>query len=119
MIRVAGGNKHDADDERLLSRAEEALTEIKVSKGLSERHEVVLAALRIRLKGDAGSSLEDLLAAAEDAQEPQGSELDNLIGSQSKPASSFDDLLSKAEKPKPSLDELLGSSKDESEHPHA
>ena len=65
---MAGRNKHDADDERLLARAEEALTEIKVSKGLSERHEVVLAALRIRLKGDAGSSLEDLLAAAEDAQ---------------------------------------------------
>jgi hypothetical protein len=114
---MAGGSKHDAEDKRLLARAEEALTEIKVSKGLSERHEAVLAALRIRLKGDAGSSLEDLLAAAEDALEPQGAELDNLIGSQSKPSSSFDDLLSKAEKPKRSLDDLLGSGADEPEHP--
>ncbi|MDP9331150.1 MAG: hypothetical protein M3P11_11000 [Actinomycetota bacterium] len=114
---MAGGSKHDAEDERLLARTEEALTEIKVSKGLSERHEAVLAALRIRLKGDAGSSLEDLLTAAEDAQDPQGSELDNLIGSKSKPSSSFDDLLSKAEKPKRSLDDLLGSGGDEPEHP--
>src|SRR4026209_2278310 len=52
------------DDERLLARAEEALTEIKVSTGLSEPHAAVLAALRIRLRGDPGSNLDDLLAAA-------------------------------------------------------
>lgn len=112
---MAGGGEHGAEDQRLLARAEEALTEIKVSTGLSERHAAVLAALRIRLKGDPGGSLEDLLAAAEDPQEPQ---LDKLLDrSQAKPTSTFDDLLSKAEKPKRSLDDLLGSAGDESEGP--
>jgi len=46
------------DDEELLTQAEEALTEIKVAHGLSDRHASVLAALRIRLKGSAGKSLE-------------------------------------------------------------
>lgn len=109
------GGERNADDERLLARAEEALTEIKVATGLSELHEAVLAALRIRLKGDAGSSLEDLLAAADDPRAPQ---LDNLLGrSQAKPSSTFDDLLSRAEKPKRSLDDLLGSTGDEPERP--
>ena len=58
------------DDERLLARAEEALTEIKVSTGLSEPHAAVLAALRIRLRGDAGSNLDELLAAADDLEGP-------------------------------------------------
>ena len=74
------------DDERLLARAEEALTQIKVSQGLSEPHAAVLAALRIRLKGDQGGSLEDLLAASEDDA----------------------GLFSKPEEPKRSLDDLLG-----------
>jgi hypothetical protein len=101
----------DRNDDKLLARAEEALTEIKVAAGLSERHEAVLAALRIRLKGDAGSSLEDLLSAADD---PQAPELDRLLGQPApKPSTSFDDLLSKAEKPKRSLDDLLGSGEDE------
>jgi len=95
-----------SDDERLLARAEEALTEIKVAAGLSERHEAVLAALRIRLKGDAGSSLEDLMAAADD---PGGPTLDDVIErAPAKPATSIDDLLANDEKPKPSLDDLLG-----------
>ena len=38
------------EDEKLLRRAEKALTEIKVAQGLSEAHAGVLAALRIRLK---------------------------------------------------------------------
>ena len=42
-----------AGDEKLLRRAEKALTQIKVAEGLSEEHAGVLAALRIRLKGDA------------------------------------------------------------------
>ena len=94
------------DDERLLKRAEEALTEIKVSKGLSERHVALLAALRIRLKGDPGKSLEELLVAAGDLDGPK---LDDVLErSQEKTTSSIDDLLSKAEKPKRSLDDLLG-----------
>ena len=112
---MAGGGEHGAEDERLLARAEEVLTEIKVSTGLSERHAAVLAALRIRLKGDPGSSLEDLLAAAEDPQAPK---LDNFLDHpKAKPSTTFDDLLSKAQKPKRSLDDLLGSSKDDPERP--
>ncbi len=94
------------DDERLLARAEEALTEIKVSTGLSEPHAAVLAALRIRLKGDPGSNLDDLMVAAGDLDGPT---LDDVLkGSGGEPSQSLDDLLSKAEKPKRSLDDLLG-----------
>jgi hypothetical protein len=78
-------------DVELLAGAEEALTEIKVNRGLSERHEAVLAALRIRLKGRADATLEEMLAAADDA-----------------PATSLEEKLTEAEGgPKPSLDDLL------------
>ena len=94
------------EDERLLARAEEALTEIKVSTGLSEPHAAVLAALRIRLRGDPGSSLDDLIAAAEDRSSPQ---LDDVADrATSTPSPSLDDLLTKPGKPKRSLDDLLG-----------
>jgi hypothetical protein len=80
------------DDDHLIALAEQALTEIKVSQGLSEEHAAVLAALRIRLRGDDGGSLESLLAAADDA-----------------PTSSLDDALAQGEgaTKKPSLDDLL------------
>ena len=85
-------------DEKLLRRAEMAFTEIKVAHGLEEPHAAVLAALRIRLKGDAGKSLEDLITAAGDLGGPQ---LDELLGSEDKPKGSLDDLLSREPKPKP------------------
>jgi hypothetical protein len=108
IVTDMGDDMRDREDERLLARAEEALTEIKVSTGLSEHHAAVLAALRIRLKGEAGGSLEDLIAAAEDPQ-PQGPQLDDVIErSSSSPSSSLDDLLGKPGKPKRSLDDLLG-----------
>ena len=104
MDKVDDGERRD--DERLLALAEEALTQIKVSKGLSEQHAAVLAALRIRLKGDPGKSLDDLMAAAGDLEGPK---LDDVLEhSQEKRSPSIDDLLSKAEKPKRSLDDLLG-----------
>jgi hypothetical protein len=100
------GDGGRTDDERLLARAEEALTEIKVASGLSERHVAVLAALRIRLKGDAGKSLEELVAAAGDLEGPN---LDDVLEqSENQPSTSLDDLLSKPQKPKRSLDDLLG-----------
>jgi hypothetical protein len=103
---MGGEGGERTDDARLLARAEEVLTEIKVSHGLSERHAAVLAALRIRLKGDPGKSLDDLMAAAGDLEGPK---LDDMLeGSPAKPSPSIDDLLSKAEKPKRSLDDLLG-----------
>jgi hypothetical protein len=81
------------DDRELLQLAEETLTEIKVNQGLSERHAAVLAALRIRLKGSAGSSLEEMLEAAEDP-EPVSSELDERVAeAEHAPKRSLDDLL--------------------------
>jgi hypothetical protein len=88
------------EDERLLRRAEKALTEIKVAHGLSDQHASVLAALRIRLKGDPGKSLEDLLTAAGDLE--PGSKLESLIQEPAKkPARSLDDVLGEKPKPKP------------------
>ncbi len=86
------------DDEELLARAEEALTEIKVNQGLSERHAAVLAALRIRLKGSAGKSLEEMLEAADDTASADLAE--KLAEAERRPKRSLDDLLAEP-KPKP------------------
>ena len=85
------------DDEELLAQAEQALTEIKVNNGLSDRHASVLAALRIRLKGSAGKSLEEMLAAAGDLK--PGLE-EELAKAESEGKPSLDDLLAEG-KPKP------------------
>jgi MoxR-like ATPase len=86
------------DDERLLRRAEQALTEIKVAAGLSDEHASVLAALRIRLKGVADRSLDDLLTAAGDLSS-RG--LDELLDEPpAKPKRTLDDVLSQKPKPK-------------------
>jgi hypothetical protein len=83
------------DDEDLLRRAEQALTEIKVNQGLSEEHVAVLAALRIRLTGSAGKSLEEMLAASE--ERPDG--LDAKIAEADRaPKRSLDDLLGEPER---------------------
>ena len=81
----------------MLQRAEETLTEIKVAQGLSERHAAVLAALRIRLKGSEGKSLEEMLEAAEDPG--PGSLADWPV--EPAPKRSLDDLLAKEPDPKP------------------
>lgn len=87
------------DDEELLRRAERALTEIKVAEGLSDDHASVLAALRLRLKGDPGTSLEDMLAAAGDVG--QGRKLEELLASEPKPKRTLDDVLANPpERPK-------------------
>jgi hypothetical protein len=85
------------DDEQLLAQAEQALTEIKVNRGLSDRHASVLAALRIRLKGSAGKSLEEMLEAAGDLKPGLKEELEKA---EREPKPSLDDLLSER-KPKP------------------
>jgi hypothetical protein len=87
------------EDEELLARAEQALTEIKVSQGLSDQQASVLAALRIRLKGSADKSLEEMLEAAGDDLQPDrlGEALEKAEG---EPKTTLDDLLSKP-KPKP------------------
>ena len=83
------------NDEELLAQAEEALTEIKVNQGLSDRHASVLAALRIRLKGSAGKSLEEMLQAAGDLESDRLSE--EMAKAESKKKTSLDDLLAKPE----------------------
>src|SRR5438132_11647479 len=86
------------EGEKLLRRAEKALTEIKVAAGLNEQHAGVLAALRIHLKGDAGKSLDDLITAAGDLSGP---ELDDLLQEKPKSKRSLDDILTQKPKPKP------------------
>ena len=86
------------DDEELLAQAEQALTEIKVAQGLSDRHSSVLAALRIRLRGSAGKSLEELLEAAGDLR-PDSLE-EKLAEAELERKPSLDDLLTKEPKPK-------------------
>ena len=88
------------DDEKLLAKAEQALTEIKVSHGLSEHHASVLAALRIRLKGSAGKSLEEMLEASDDDPAPDRLEKE-LAKAEGERKPSLDDLLTREPKPKP------------------
>jgi hypothetical protein len=86
-------------DEDLLARAEQALTEIKVNQGLSEDHAAVLAALRLRLSGTEGGTLEEMLAAADDQASPTLGE--KIAQAEAKAKRSLDDLLSEEPKPKP------------------
>ena len=88
------------DDEELLALAEQALTEIKVGQGLSDRHASVLAALRIRLKGSAGKSLDELLEAAGDLSQDSLEEKLAEVERKRKRKPSLDDLLTKESKPK-------------------
>lgn len=91
------------DDEALLERAEGALTEIKVAQGLSDEHASVLAALRIRLKGKADASFEELLESAGDLGGPGAEDAPTRAGP---PKPSFDDALANP-KPRGSLDDIL------------
>ena len=72
-----------------------------MAQGLSDPHAAVLAALRIRLKGDPGKSLDQMLEAAGDLTSGSG----------------LDDLLAKGQEPKPSLDDLLQEKKPKPEWP--
>jgi hypothetical protein len=94
------------DDEKLLRQAEKALTEIKVANGLSDEHASVLAALRLRLTGDPGTSLDEIMAAAGDLGGPS---LDEVIaeGPKKKEGPSFDDVLTQEPTKKQTLDDLL------------
>ena len=69
-----------------------------MADGLSDGHASVLAAIRIRLKGDPGKKLEDVLSAAGDLGGPGLAELLNREEPEKK--GSLEDLLGKP-KPKP------------------
>lgn len=62
-------------DEELLQKAEQALAEIGRTQGLIDEHAEVLAAIRIRLYGEA-KTLDDAIAAAGDLKGKLS--LDNL-----------------------------------------
>ncbi len=53
-----------SEDEKLLRRAEQALSEIDRTTGLIDEHAEVLAALRIRVFGAPKKSLDEVLKAA-------------------------------------------------------
>lgn len=56
------------DDIDLLKRAEEALAEINRTQGLADNQAEVLAAIRMRLYGSPGQTLDDAIKAAGDLQ---------------------------------------------------
>ena len=95
------------EGQKLIRRAEQALTEIKVAQGLSDEHASVLAALRIYLKGDPGRSLEDLLSAAGDLGSTTN--LEGLLQDkgQQKSKRTLDDVLTQQKGRKPTLDDVL------------
>jgi len=55
-----------SDDEKLLRRAEQVLSELDRTSGLIEEHAEVLAALRIRIYGAPKKTLDEVLKAAGD-----------------------------------------------------
>lgn len=81
--------KAQSDDERLLQRCEEVLAEINRNAGLIDQHLEVLAAVRIRLYGSAGKTLDEVLKAAGDLEGKAS--LEEL--EEPKPSGSLDDLL--------------------------
>lgn len=95
---VASWQTVSVDDEELLALAEATLTEIKIAEGLSERHASVLAVLRIRLKGSAGGSLEEMLEAADGSASATFEEKEAEVPRKRKP--SLDDFLNQEPKPK-------------------
>ena len=100
VLRQAGRwQTVQVDDAELLAKAEEALTEIKVAQGLSERHASVLAALRIRLKGSDGKSLEEMLEAADES--PPDRLAEEMAKAERERKPSLDDLLTQEPKAKP------------------
>jgi hypothetical protein len=86
------------EDEKLLRRAETALTQIKVAQGLTDPQASALAALRIRLRGSPGKSLDDLLESAGDVS---SSKLDEMLERPEEGKGSLDDLFATKPKPKP------------------
>lgn len=94
------------DDEALLARAERSLTEIKIAQGLSDEHASVLAALRIRLKGKADATLDELLESAGDLGDPADREAGEEKAPRHRRKRSLDDAIARPER-KRSLDDVL------------
>ena len=82
------------EDEELLRRAEQALSEIDRTSGLIDEHADVLAALRIRIYGVPRKTLEEVLKAAGDLKGRRSLEELDVP----KPASTLEDAFKVPEK---------------------
>ena len=97
-------SKDKSEDEALIRRAEEALSEIDREQGLADHHAEVLAALRIRVFGAPKKTLDDAFRAAGelkgkksladvDVPERTGESLEDVIKQPPKKKGSLEDLL--------------------------
>lgn len=82
------------DDEPLLRRAEQVLSELDRTAGLIDEHAEVLAALRIRIYGSPKKTLEDVIKAAGDIRGKRS--LEDLEGP--RPSGSLEDAFRRPEK---------------------
>jgi hypothetical protein len=82
------------DDEPLLKRAEQTLSEIARTSGLIDEHAEVLAALRIRIYGAPKKTLEEVLKAAGDLKGKRS--LEDLEAP--KPAGTLEDAFKRPER---------------------
>jgi len=81
------------DDEQLLRKLEETLSEIDRTSGLRNEHAEVLAALRIKLFGAPKKTLDDVLKAAGDLKGQRS--LEEVVPP--KKSGSLEDVLNKPE----------------------
>lgn len=91
------------DDEALIKRSEEALSQIDREQGLSDHHAEVLAALRIRVFGAPKKTLDDAFRAAGELKGKKSLadvEVPEREGS-------LEEVLKKPPKKKGSLEDLL------------
>ena len=85
-----------SEDDKLLKRAEQALSEIDRTTGLIDEHADVLASLRIRIYGAPKKSLDEVLKAAGELKGKRRLEELDVP----KPKRSLDDALKLPEKKK-------------------
>ena len=83
-----------SDDEQLLRKAEQVLSELDRTTGLIEEHAEVLAALRIRIYGAPKKTLDEVLKAAGDIKGRR--KLEDLEGPRS--TGSLEDVFKMPEK---------------------
>ncbi len=95
-----------SDDEVLIRRAEEALSQIDREHGLADHHAEVLAALRIRVFGAPKQSLDDAFRAA---GQLKGKKALSELEVPERTGESLEDVIKKPVKKKGSLEDLLES----------
>jgi hypothetical protein len=97
-------SKEQSDDEALVRRAEEALSQIDREHGLADHHAEVLAALRIRVFGAPKQTLDDAFRAA---GRLKGKKALSDVEVPQREGESLEDVIKKPERKKGSLEDLL------------